>query len=366
MMRKVVALIFTTHFLLLTFISPDIHHSFLITYLHPLLQLFSEVMYTSLMTSAGRMAKNERKDRRLFGGMTDEDLDDAAAAIEVYTELMSSLLKTGTSPLTARKHKKRRVSKQQGQADSNAVLLRVFFVFQEMRAAGVQPDLACYNSLLRACSRSGDIGRMADVMKRIVADGLDPNDISWREIIKGAARAGRSDLAETYWDKALSYRAKGRNEDYVPWRPNALAFEALADAYMREAAQAPSHSERLQLYAKVVSIYEDVLFSEDERCMSDVDVFELHENQRVMLMVLRAAVSLELARTDENMDGLPEVDGTRSRGTKDLARDIVTLESLQQQLSPNVCDAKSMKALALAKVWAYHDEEEEHVQKVYM
>jgi len=316
----------------------------------------SEVMYTSLMTSAGRMAKMERKDRRHgeggFGGMNDEDLD-AGAAIEVYTELMSSLLHASKSSFNAPKHKKRRVSKQQGQADSNALLLRVFLVFQEMRAAGVQPDLACYNSLLRACSRAGDIDRMADVMKRIVADGLDPNDISWRETIKGAARAGRSDIAERYWDDALSYESRSRNEDYVPWKPNALAFEALADAYMREAALAPSHSEKLQLYAKIVSMYEDVLGG-----MSEVDIFELHENQRAMLMVLRAAVSLELAH-DRNAFDSAEVDTTRSRSTKELATDIVSLESLQQQLSPTFADAKTMKALALAKVWAQHDEDEE-------
>ena len=313
----------------------------------------SEVMYTSLMTSAGSMARKERRNLRRhqgggFGGMTDEDLDEAEAT-EVYTELMSSLLEI--SPSSTRKQQRipHKSSKRQGQSDSNAVLLRVFLVFQEMQASGVKPDLACYNSLLRACSRSGDIARMTDVMKRIASDGLDPNEVSWRQLIKGAARAERSDLAEQYWNEALSY--VGRDDNYVPWTPNSLAFEGLIDAYMREAVQAPTHLKRLELYAKVVSAYEDVLFSEANRGMSEIDVFELHENPRVMLAVLRAAVSLELARPEDE----PYADGIqlRSSGPKELASNISALESLQQKLSSHAGDAKTMKALNLAKVWAY-------------
>ena len=318
----------------------------------------SEVMYTSLMTSAGRMAQNERRNLRRhpgrgFGGMTDEDLDEAAAT-EVYTELMSSLLDLSTSS-TSRKHKRTRhkSSKQQGQSDSNAVLLRVFLVFQEMLASGVKPDLACYNSLLRACSRSGDIRRMTDVMKRIASDGLDPNEVSWRQLIKGAAAAGRSDLAEQYWNDALSYA--GRDEGYVAWTPNTLAFKGLVDAYMREAAQAPSHLARRELYAKLVSTYEDVLFSEDDRGLSAIDVLELHENPRLMLMILIAAVSLELARSEDESDEFGT--GFRSGGPKELARNITKLESMQQKLWPYTGDAKTMKTLHLAQVWADQGEE---------
>ena len=193
---------------------------------------------------------------------------------------------------------------------------------------------------------------MTDVYQRITSDGLDPNEVSWRQLIKGAARAERSDLAEQYWNDALSY--VGRDDSYVAWTPNSLAFGGLIDAYMREAAQARTHLKRLELYAKVVSAYEDVLFSEADRGMSEIDVFELHENPRVMLAVLRAAVSLELARPEDK----PYADGIqfRSSGPKELASNISTLKSLQQKLSSHSGDAKTMKALNLAKVWAYQSE----------
>ena len=98
------------------------------------------------------------------------------------------------------------------------------------------------------------------------------------------------------------------------------------------------------------------LFSEDDRGLSEIDVFELHENPRVMLMILRAAVSLELARSedDESDEFGP---GFRSGGPKELARNITKLESMQQKLSPYAGDAKTMKAFHLAQVWAYQGEE---------
>jgi pentatricopeptide repeat protein len=73
----------------------------------------SEVMYTSLMTHAGRLVQIENKKPLL------EDTTHDGKAIEVYTELIKSLMQ-GTD---AKKH-----------TDSNALLLKVFLVFQEMKA----------------------------------------------------------------------------------------------------------------------------------------------------------------------------------------------------------------------------------------
>lgn len=352
----------------------------------------SEVMYTSLMTSAGELARAEGRDWQRSLGVEDAegsaaDDGDPEVAIEVYAELMSSLLRrndgrtgrggrqrqaarsaaasssfslaspsSAARPSSSSSSSAAAASSSQSQRKANAVLLKVFLVFQEMKAVGVRPDLACYNSLLRACSRAGDIRRLDDVMGRIVSDGLDPNDISWRETIKGAANAGRSDLAEQYWADALAYR--GREDDHVPWRPNTLAVEALADAYMREATAAPSHKERLGLYGKIVSLYEDVQLGEVDpvvngRGLSSVDVIELQENQRAMLMVLRAAVTIALAEDLAGQKGGNGGEGMLRGGTaKSLAVRIVTMDSLQNKLPSNACDSKTLKAFGLAKDWA--------------
>ena len=104
-----------------------------------------------------------------------------------------------------------------------------------------------------------------------------------------------------------------------------------------------------------VSTYEDVLFSEDDRGLSAIDVLELHENPRLMLMILRAAVSLELARSEDESDEFGT--GFRSGGPKELARNITKLESMQQKLWPYTGDAKTMMAFHLAQVWADEGEE---------
>ena len=224
----------------------------------------SEVMYTSLMTHAGRLVQIENKKPLL------EDTTHDRKAIEVYTELIKSLMQ-GTD---ARKH-----------TDSNALLLKVFLVFQEMKAVGATPDLACYNALLRACARAGDVNKALDVMRRIRQDGLHPNDTSWRELIRAAGKARRSDLAEEIWTMALKYR--GDDDHPVMWRPTALSFGALASAYLRD-----DGNNRRGMYEKVITMYNDVLLERQERRLHLVGVDALHENPRSMLLVLQAIVSL--------------------------------------------------------------------------
>ena len=110
----------------------------------------SEVMYTSLMTRADRLVQMENQvplDKKVAAEESD------TKAIEVYTELMMSLMEA------AGKQRNVRRTKESAHDDSNTLLLKVFLVFQQMRAAGAEPDLACYNVLLRACARAGDISR---------------------------------------------------------------------------------------------------------------------------------------------------------------------------------------------------------------
>lgn len=224
----------------------------------------SEVMYTSLMTHAGRLVQIENK-KPLLEATTHD-----GKAIEVYTELIKSLMQ-GTD---AKKH-----------TDSNALLLKVFLVFQEMKAVGATADLACYNALLRACAQAGDVNKALDVIRRIRQDGLHPNDTSWRELIRAAGKARRSDVVEDMWTMALQYQ--GDDDHPVMWRPTAVSFGALASAYLRD-----DGNNKREMYQKVITMYKDVLLEREERRLHLVGLEALHGNPRSMLLVLQAIVGL--------------------------------------------------------------------------
>ena len=242
----------------------------------------SEVMYTSLITRAGKLVEIENKNP------VEEDLteDGPTRAIEVYTELMKSLMQENSN------NRKDRVTKPRDEyTDSNALLVKVFLVFQEMKAVGAIPDLACYNALLRACARAGDVIKAQDVLRRIRDDGLHPNDISWRELIRAAAKTRNSDLAESMWSLALQYR--GEDDNPATWQPSPESFGALASAYLRGYASTTQDVElKTELYRKVITMYKDVVVGKEDRRLHLVGRESLQENPRSMLLVLQAIVGL--------------------------------------------------------------------------
>jgi pentatricopeptide repeat protein len=281
----------------------------------------SEVMYTSLMTSAGRLAEIENKqkwngptgieDGALFG-------DGNAKAIEVYT----ALIKTVTEEVAAKD-------------DENKQLMKVFLVFQEMRAAGAEPDLACYNALLRACSRAGDVRRATDVLRRIIDDDLVPNETSWREAIKAAAKARSSYLAEQIWRQGVEFHAHKQTSD--KWMPSMDSFTALVSAYLREASDySASMEKRCELYKKVISMYRDSMAGSERR---KVEKMALLASPRALGMILQAIISLDqLEESDKHKDILRRV-----------ASSIVTLEVWR---GLGLIDTRTLKALETAQRWS--------------
>jgi pentatricopeptide repeat protein len=235
----------------------------------------SEVMYTSLITSAGRMVELENRQRWNAGQIMEDDLLGGSGdtkAIEVYTALMKTL--TEDSAATDKE---------------STQLMKVFLVFQEMKAAGAEPDLACYNSLLRVCSRAGDVTRTMDIMRKIEKDGLVPNDTSWRAALKSAATARRPDLAEDIWEKGLEIR--GERQMRVTWKPSVDSFANLLSAYIREASNCKDNPEKqATLYKKVITMYKDIMTGSSKR---KIEKQELMESGRALGMILRAFVSLD-------------------------------------------------------------------------
>lgn len=48
---------------------------------------------------------------------------------------------------------------------------RLYLVFQEMRAAGIQPDAVVYNTLINACALCGDYQRALETLETMRIGG---------------------------------------------------------------------------------------------------------------------------------------------------------------------------------------------------
>mmetsp|Transcript_11180 Transcript_11180/g.16412 ORF Transcript_11180/g.16412 Transcript_11180/m.16412 type:complete len:734 (+) Transcript_11180:191-2392(+) len=236
----------------------------------------SEVMYTSLMTSAGRMAELENKQKWNEPEIKSKSRGDCdAKAIDVYSALMKTL--TEERDVIDKK---------------NTQLLKVFLVFQEMRAAGADPDLACYNALLQACARANDIHRALDVLKKMKEDGVNPNETSWREALKAAANAHNSGFAEEIW---LKYQ--GNHHAGESWQPSIDCFSALLAAYIREARTKQGNAvKQLELYKHAVTMYRDAMTNSEKR---KIDREKLLQSERALGLVLEALVGLDSIEQNE-------------------------------------------------------------------
>lgn len=281
----------------------------------------SEVMYTSLMTAATRLTELENRRRGElvlleFGDRRGTvDIDDnnttynstkgvtnvekpkveRTIAIDLYTELILSLVSPTTSFDGVVSNNLTKEKKRSGnfQKEPNTLLVKAFLVFQEMKASGSSPDLACYNALLRACAQVGELSRLWDVMSRIRNDGFIPNNTSWKEMLRGAGNAKRSDVAEKVWMMALE------NPD-EPWIPSIDAFDLLITSYTRQACAVGSKKAKITLYLKVITAYMEVLQGEKQRGLNYINADTLKRNQKIMTMVIRATIFVEKNQTLEN------------------------------------------------------------------
>lgn len=293
----------------------------------------SEVMYTSLMSRAEKLVELERQrdrqDRPLhpperemhtFRNEGKSTLE-STKAIEVYTALMDSLVNTkgkSTSIPSSRTDQATRVPNSK-----TLLLMKVFLVFQEMKSAGVNIDVPCYNTLLRACAQVGDINRAQYVIRTMQRDELDPNDTSWRLLLRSVifSESNTDDVdaihirvvaVENIWKQALSYR-KGRSNKRMDetvitnqWNPSVDTFVTFISVYLREADVlsmsnrkfstrfVERQSLRRQYLERVVQMYDNILLSRnnDGMGMNRINIDQLLNNQRAMMAILQAIVYL--------------------------------------------------------------------------
>jgi pentatricopeptide repeat protein len=309
----------------------------------------SEVMYTSLMTSAGRLAQfeNEQQNIRIVDHIPRKEvafpLDDSGAtkAVEVYTELMKSLMQ---APKRSKKGFETPVLLPKINDDSNG-LFKVSLVFQEMKAAGVEADLACCNAMLKSCANAGDVNRAVEVLEQIRAsEEMDPNDNSWREMIRAAGKAGRVDIALSTWQTAVK-ETKNLSVD---------SLSAFLASLVRSAGdmKVDQHT-TLKLYQLVVKLYEAVMSDSTYLGMNLVDRSKVLEDPRVMVTFLQGVVSLEqMVRSD---DEAGKIDPKQLR---QLAISIVTSECFEEgglpyNLRKNPIYAKAFQA---AQSWLNNEQ----------
>lgn len=304
-------------------------------------------MYTSLMSSALEMAQRNNDqvlvdgvevkviDRLVSSGRSISDSRNATNSILLYTELMRSMVRAGRD------------------ATSEDVLLKVFLTFQEMKVAGVKPDLACYNSLLKACSFAGDSVRALDVLRRIDEDGLQPNDVSYREVLKAAAKEGNSGVCSRVWNEAIS-RKRGQYD--IDFSPRASDFELLATSYWGDIQKTTNHTVRLDFHTKLLDVYEDVQTQSSERGMHCIDLKELEQNHNIMLMLLRSAVSVVLTPRKSDRDANEHEQNIRQRvRARSIAIEIAGIFDGVHIGHLSTVDGKTKKALALARNWMLSD-----------
>jgi pentatricopeptide repeat protein len=269
----------------------------------------SEVMYTSLITSASVLAKTENAERgelilNEFGSrvrdptsstMTESDNEDRMKALDVYTALIQSL--TGTKTKSKSTNEKFIVSQEN-------LVVKVFLILQEMKASGADPDIACYNAILRACAGSGDIGRLRDVLRRIEMDKLVPNSTTWKEILRGTSFAADGTTAEEMWNRAMVYKVDNDDSYSTTWTPRIDDFELLLSAYSKEAERAKSQEMKAQNYIKMIHAYNkvangngdeihDVEESSSLQGLHHIDLSSVHSSRNIVKMIQKAANFLD-------------------------------------------------------------------------
>lgn len=309
----------------------------------------SEVMYTSLMTSASRLAKFES--RRQGDGLPNKNikeyddpllLDDSGAtkAVEVYTELMTSLSQVPRG---------KRGKRKSNNADSNE-LFRVSLVFQEMKCAGVEPDLACYNTILKACAKSGDVERAVEILDQIRAsEDLEPNEITWNAIIRAAGKAGRSDVALSMWQSAVKAAIGRKEENRSSMRRNLSdrSLGALISALIQGAEDVNiDRLTEVRLYQLVVKIWESIDSKSEFLGMDLVNRDLILQNARIMGAFLHAVVSLENFVVIDSEDM-----GINKNRLRRLASSIVQLDCFSNEMSSPRKNSALETAYKVALSW---------------
>jgi pentatricopeptide repeat protein len=97
---------------------------------------------------------------------------------------------------------------------------RAFGMLQEMRQAGVAPDVYSHNRLITVCEKGGQWQKALSLLDEMRAAGVAPNVISFNAAISACEKGGQ-------WQKALSLMDEMRAAGVTP---NVISFSAAIQA----------------------------------------------------------------------------------------------------------------------------------------
>jgi len=101
---------------------------------------------------------------------------------------------------------------------------RVWCVYEEMKAAKLTVSLAAYNTLIDACTRSGEMAQVPQLLESMASDGLEPNTVTYSTIIKGYCLDNRLDKAR----ELLQEMKKS-----AIFQPDEITYNTLIHGYAR-------------------------------------------------------------------------------------------------------------------------------------
>mmetsp|Transcript_31065 Transcript_31065/g.56495 ORF Transcript_31065/g.56495 Transcript_31065/m.56495 type:complete len:1046 (+) Transcript_31065:176-3313(+) len=102
---------------------------------------------------------------------------------------------------------------------------RVWSVYQEMLEHELQFSIVTFNTLVDACARSGEMGRISALLESMDAQGIAPNIITYSAILKGYCQENRLEEAFALLDGMVQT---------TKFRPDEIMYNTLLDGCARQ------------------------------------------------------------------------------------------------------------------------------------
>jgi len=102
---------------------------------------------------------------------------------------------------------------------------RLWVVYEEMLIQKVQFSIITFNTMVDACSRSGEMKRISGLLESMVSQGIEPNLITYSAILKGYCQENRLDEAFELMETMVKTTS---------FKPDEIMYNSLLDGCARQ------------------------------------------------------------------------------------------------------------------------------------